>query len=177
MYKVHENTCTVPSKKRFQYRSIQYRSVYTKSHRNKTATARTILRKRRLPFRFVSFRSSIDNRYSRLGAVSCGCTDASKTAMALSASSCTVATICHSPPTFRACDRSPKSVFASTSLQLLSAAMERHETARNETKRNGFKTERHDCQKRQRNRMVNTVLQNDTEPFWKRFFDAYCTCV
>ena len=58
------------SKKRFQYRSIQYRSVYTKSHRNETATARTILRKRRLPFRFVLFRSSIDNRYSRLSEVS-----------------------------------------------------------------------------------------------------------
>ena len=47
--------------------------------------------------------------------------------------------------------------------------MKRHETKR-------FKTERHYCQKWQPNRTVNTVLQNDTEHFWKRFFDAFCTC-
>ena len=100
--------------------------------------------------------------------------------MALSASSCTVATICHSPPTFRARDRSPKSAFASPSCSCFRQQwndMKRHETARHETKRNGFKTERHDCQKRQRNRTVNTVLQNDTERFWKRFFDAYCMSI
>ena len=172
--------CTVRVKKRFQYRSIQYRSVFTKSHRNEMATACTIQKNgiyRFVPFRLVLFRSSIDNRYSRLGEVSWGGTDASKTAMALSTSSCTVATICHSPPTFRARDRSPKSVFASqfsTSLQLLSASMERYETTWKRHETNDFTTERHNCQKRQRNRTVNTVLQNDTERFWKRFFDTYC---
>ena len=83
--------------------SMRTRAISLKSHRNETETARVY---RFVPFRFVFvlFCSS-----TRLGDVPCGCTDASKTAMALRASSCTVATICHSSPTFCACDRLPKS--------------------------------------------------------------------
>ena len=58
---------------------------------------------------------------------------------------------------------------------------ERNETKRNEMKRNETEyvlkrneTERHDCQKRQTNGTLITVLPNETERFWKRFFDAYC---
>ena len=100
--------------------------------------------------------------------------------MALSASSCTVATTATPRPLFaRAIARRspPLPRLPCSCFRQQWNDMKRHETARHETKRNGFKTERHDCQKRQRNRTVNTVLQNDTERFWKRFFDAYCTCM
>ena len=46
---------TVRVKKPISFNTIP--CGFTKSHRNETETARTILRKRRLPFRSVSFRS------------------------------------------------------------------------------------------------------------------------
>ena len=58
----------------------------------------------------------------------------------------------------------------------------RKATKRNKTKRTetGYvlkwnETQRHDCQKRQTNATLITVLPNETERFWSRFFDAYCT--
>ena len=58
----------------------------------------------------------------------------------------------------------------------------RKETKRSKTKRTetGYvlkwnETQRHDRQKRQTNATLITVLPNETERFWSRFFDAYCT--
>ena len=39
------------------------------------------------------------------------------------------------------------------------------------------KTARHDCRKRQTNGTLITVSPNETERFWKRFFNVYCTCI
>ena len=51
-----------------QYNTVRFTQQAIETKRQQRA--RTILRKRRLPFRFVLFRSSIDNRYSRLSEVS-----------------------------------------------------------------------------------------------------------
>ena len=54
-------------------------------------------------------------------------------------------------------------------------------TKQNETKRNETEyvikwneTERHDCRNWQTNGTLITVSRNETERFWKRFFDTYC---
>ena len=53
---------------------------------------------------------------------------------------------------------------------------------RNQTKPNRIcpkwnETERRNCRKRQTNGTLITVSPNKTEQFWKRFFDAYSTCL